>query len=237
MPDGTQAAQTLDGANAYKRAWVQTGQDSILKTYRNAVNNYNANYNIPKPPPPPSSFTVASGGDRISLIWSDNADSYPHFNGYVVYRSEGTVMDPKSTYVKIFECDKSNLVHNFDDRSASRGFDYYYYIQSKDDGTQNDVQPGVPLYSSMFWTLTNRPASLQRPAILPGPVAFDTTYWTTGSSEACALPGSCNLRFIEALRVSALQAWLALHRGPSIRRALPKRSPRQSSFEFCTVCG
>jgi hypothetical protein len=149
------------------------------------------------PPPPPQSFTVSSGGDRISLSWSDNADNYPHFNGYVIYRSQGTVMDPKSEYGKLFECDKSNLVHNFDDRSAVRGFDYYYYIQSKDDGTQNDVQPGIPLYSSMFWTLTNSPASLQRPAIT-GPLPFDTTtYWKALTSMGAWASGTTYLKYDE----------------------------------------
>jgi hypothetical protein len=194
LPDGSQAPQTLDGANTYKRVWVQTGIDSILKTYKNAVNNYNSGYTLPMPPPPPQSFTIASGGDRISLSWSNNADSYPHFGGYVIYRSQGTVMDPKSEYVKIFECDNSNLVHSFDDKTASRGFDYYYYIQSKDDGTQNDVQKGVPLYSSMFWTLSNRPASLQRPAISAGPLPFDTTYWKPVASMGIWTSGSTYLR-------------------------------------------
>jgi hypothetical protein len=194
MPDGSQAAQTLDGANTYKRVWVQTGIDSIIKTYRGALNNYNSGYTLPMPPPPPQSFTVTSGGDRITLSWSDNADSYPHFNGYVIYRSQGTVMDPKSEYIKIFECDKSNLVHSFNDRTASRGFDYYYYIQSKDDGTQNDVQSGVPLYSSMFWTLTNRPASLQRPAITTGPLPFDTSSWKAVESMGIWTPGTTYLK-------------------------------------------
>jgi hypothetical protein len=195
MPDGSQAAQSLAGANTYKQAWVQSGIDSILKTYRNAINNYNSGYKIPMPPPPPQSFTVTSGGDRISLSWSDNADSYPHFNGYVIYRSMGTVMDPKSEYDKIFECDKSNLVHNFDDKTAQRGFDYYYYVQSKDDGTQNDVQPGTPLYSSMFWTLTNTAASLQRPAIPPGPLPFDTTYWKPVALKGAWAPSTSYSRY------------------------------------------
>jgi len=177
MPDGSQAPQTLDGANTYKQMWVQSGVDSIVQAYRNAMANYAAGYNIPKPPPPPSSFTVTSGGNRIHLEWSDNPDAAPHFNGYVVYRSEGTAMNPLSRYVQIFECDKSTVAHSFDDVTAKRGFDYYYYVQSKDDGTQNVTQPGRPLYSSLFWTITSQPATLQRPAIPAGPVPFDTTQW------------------------------------------------------------
>jgi hypothetical protein len=177
MPDGSLAPQTLDGANAYKRAWVETGKDSIIKTFRCAMINYASGYNPPQPPPPPETFTVTSGGNRILLEWAANADAVPHFDGYVIYRSEATVMNPLSVYNKIFECSKSNVVHSFDDVTAKRGFDYYYYIQSKDDGTQNQIDPGRPLYSSLFWTMTNYQANLQRPAVPPGPVAFDTTHW------------------------------------------------------------
>lgn len=177
MPDGSQAPKTLDGANLYKRKWVETGKDSILKTFNNAVENYKAGYNIALPPPPPNQFIVSSGGDRISLSWSDNAASWPHFDGYVIYRSTGNITDPLTKYEKIFECEKSNVVHSYNDRTPQRGFDYYYYVQSKDDGTQNDVELGKPLYSSSAWTVTSQPATLQRPAIPNGPLPFDTTYW------------------------------------------------------------
>jgi len=161
LPDGS---ATTDH-NLYKRRWVETGRDSILKTYRNAMRNYSSGYTLPQPPPPPSQFTVTSGGDRIQLTWANNATADPHFDGYVIHRSEGNVLNYTTVYEKIFECDKSNVVHSFDDVMAKRGFDYYYYIQSKDDGTQNDVNPGIPLYSSLFWTVTNVPANLQRPAV------------------------------------------------------------------------
>ncbi|MDZ7288368.1 MAG: hypothetical protein ONB44_00355 [candidate division KSB1 bacterium] len=161
LPDGSPAPDH----NAYKKAWVFTGRDSILKTYRAAMKNYQSGYKIPQPPPPPQQFTVTSGGDRIQLKWADNAATDPHFDGYVIYRSEGNVLGWRTVYEKIFECNKSNVVHSFDDVTAKRGFDYYYYIQSKDDGTQNLMEPGKPLYSSLFWTVTSVPATLQRPAV------------------------------------------------------------------------
>jgi len=162
LPDGS----TTTDYNLYKRRWCETGKDSILKTFKAAKQMYNSGYSLAKAPPPPSNFTVSSGGDRIQLSWSDNADSWPHFNGYAIYRSRGNVLDYQSEYEKIFECEKSNVVHNFDDVTAIRGFDYYYYIQSKDDGTVNEVEPGKPLYSSLFWTVTSAAANLQRPAVL-----------------------------------------------------------------------
>ncbi|MBN1302398.1 MAG: hypothetical protein JW995_14370 [Melioribacteraceae bacterium] len=159
-PDGS----TTTDHNEYKNEWVFTGRDSIIQTYRNAINNFKSGYTLPQPPPAPDEFVVTSGGDRIKLEWSDNAESHPHFDGYVIYRSEGSVLDYNTRYQKIFECDASDAVNSFDDLTAARGFDYYYYIQSKDDGTQNQAEPGKPLYSGMFWTITSIPANLQRPA-------------------------------------------------------------------------
>lgn len=161
MPDGS----TTTNFNLYKRKWVETGKDSILKTFYSAVKNFKAGYKLPQPPPPPEQFYVYSGGDRIALSWSDNAANDPHFNGYVVYRSLGNVTNPQTKYEKIFECEKSNAVHAFDDVTAVRGFDYYYYVQTKDDGTQNVIDSGQPLFSNMVWTVTSQPATLQRPAV------------------------------------------------------------------------
>jgi hypothetical protein len=159
LPGGS---ETTDH-NAYKRAWVETGVDSIMKMFDHAAANYAVNYVIPQPPPPPETFTVQSGGDRISLSWGSNAVGTEGFDGYVIYRSEGNVMDPKTVYEKVKQFDGADAPHAWDDTTAVRGFDYYYYIQSKTDGSASN---GVPLYSSLFWTLTSVAATLQRPAIL-----------------------------------------------------------------------
>ena len=153
---------TTTDADEYKMKWVQTGVDSLLSTFGMAVNMFNDNYNINHPPSPPKLFEVKSGGDRIILSWEgDDAESHPYFDGYAIYRS---ISKSDTTYEKIFECNRSDLVNRYEDMSALRGFDYYYYIVSKDDGTQNQVKPGVPLLSSKFYTMTNKPAYLRRPA-------------------------------------------------------------------------
>ena len=157
MPDGSSTTNHTE----YKKAWVLTCKDSLFKMFRSAITNYESGYDVPKPPPPPNEFTIRSGGDRIRLSWADNAASASNFDGYVIYRSEGSVMQPKTVYEKLWECDAGNTVHAFDDTSAVRGFDYYYYIQSKSDGSDNN---GIPQYSGMFWTLTSVPAYLRRPA-------------------------------------------------------------------------
>jgi hypothetical protein len=204
MPDGSLGSDH----NAYKRAWCETGADSILQVYRSAKANFESNYTLPSAPPAPSEFTVTSGGDRIRLTWADNATSDPHFDGYVIYRSEGNVKDYRTKYEKIFECDASNVVHEFDDVLASRGFNYYYYIQSKDDGSQNEVHPGTPLYSSLFLTLTATEAYLRRPAgllidqvrVVPNPYDIRARMWQFGEDAQFdrlafyELPPLCKLK-------------------------------------------
>lgn len=185
----------------YKNAWVKTAVDSIHQTFRRAIQNFNGNYTIPQPPPPPSLFEVSSGGDRILLSWADNAVSSPRFDGYTIYRAIGK---PDTQYVEIFSCNRSNVVHTFDDVTARRGFDYYYYIVSKDDGSAHS---GVPLVSSKFYTMTNAPAFLRRPAaddladirVVPNPfnIRARTLQFGTEAPDRLAffgLPPECTIK-------------------------------------------
>lgn len=151
---------TTTDRNRYKNTWVFSGKDSLFQAFYRAKDNFSKNFVIPQAPPPPSQFNVNSGGNRISLSWADNAASWPNFNGYRIYRSEGRT---DTTYDLIFECDKAGAVTSFDDKTARRGFNYYYYIQTKDNGSTNTVQPGVPMVSSRYLTMTTRPAFLTRP--------------------------------------------------------------------------
>lgn len=193
----------------YQRSWVFSGIDSIIQTFKNARTNFRSGYNIPKAPPPPSWFKVLSGGDRIQLLWADNADAAPHFNGYVIYRANGVVKDYRAVYEKVFEfTGTTNVPHSFDDTAAVRGFNYYYYIQSKDDGTQNEVKPGVPLYSSLFLTMTTVSANLLRPAgnllgevrVVPNPYDIRARKWQFGETGPYdrimfyGIPPKCRLK-------------------------------------------
>lgn len=157
LPDGS----TTSDPDEYKEMWVKTGRDSLMQVFRNAISNFENEYEIPSPPPPPSTFEVNSGGDRIVLSWADNATSYSNFDGYEVWRAIGK---SDTTFEKIFSCDASNVTHRYEDTSARRGFDYYYYVSTKDGGSENMIEPGVPLTSSKFFTMTNLPAYLRRPA-------------------------------------------------------------------------
>jgi hypothetical protein len=96
--------------------------------------------------------------NKISLSWSNNAESWPNFKGYRIYRASGK---PDTLYTKIFECDLNNLVNSFNDITVLPGIGYYYYIQSYDDGSTNNFNPSEPLVSSKFYTMTNKAAFLR----------------------------------------------------------------------------
>ncbi|MBN1895498.1 fibronectin, partial [bacterium] len=204
MPDGS----TTTNHTEYKKAWVLTCRDSLMQTFRRALRNFKSGYAIPQPPPPPKTFEVASGGDRITLSWSNEAESDPNFDGYVIYRSEGNVLVPKTVYREIFRCGNADAVNTFNDTTAVRNFDYYYFIQSKNDGSTNDIEPGKPLTSGMFWTLTTRPARLLRTAadslsqvrVVPNPYDIRARVWQFGKDSQYdriafnGLPPMCKIR-------------------------------------------
>jgi len=158
LPNGS----TTTDRNVYKNTWVFTGKDSLFQTFRRARQNFGNGYSIPEPPPPPDRFEVRSGGNRILLTWSSSAETWPNFDGYLLYRAEGRT---DSNYTLIFRCEKENVVNSFEDKTARRGQTYFYYIQTKDDGSTNDIAPGVPLVSNKFYTKTSvsNPAFLTRP--------------------------------------------------------------------------
>jgi len=154
LPDGSEATNR----EQYKNEWIFTGRDSLFKTLKSAKDNYESGYTIAHPPPPPDEFNVNSGGDRISLSWSNTAESWPAFTGYKVYRA---LFTPDTTFTEVFACGPGTpnaLTNNYDDKAPIRGFDYYYYVTTFDDGSTGEV-----LESSRFYTQTNEPAFLRRP--------------------------------------------------------------------------
>jgi len=201
LPDGSVSTDAAE----YKKLWVQTGEDSILQTFHRAAANYESQYRISLPPPPPDQFEVNSGGDRIILTWSATAESDAVFDGYEIYRA---VNRPDTLYEKIFSCDGSSIVNRFEDRTAQRGFDYYYYIVTKDDGSRNDAHPGEPLRSSRFYTMTSEPAYLRKAAVkttldsirvVPNPFYVGASALQFGSSTPdrlafFGLPPECIIR-------------------------------------------
>ena len=156
---------TTTDRNEFKDTWVFTGRDSIMKAFARVQQTYENGLIVDPAPPPPQTFTVTSGGDRITLTWADNAETYAHFAGYKLYRSMDT---PDTSFTLLYECGQGTgnpLTHQYDDRGAARGFDYYYYITSFDDGSVNTIKPGTTIESNLFWTRTTEPAYLRR---MPG---------------------------------------------------------------------
>lgn len=182
-PDGS----TPSDKDEYKDSWVFTGEDSILQTFDRAIATFNNDYQVPLPPPPPEEFNVVSGGDQITLNWASNAENHPGFMGYKVFRA---IHKPDTTYEEIFSCELPNITNTFADVKAKRGFEYYYYIVSYDDGNSNQVSPGTPLYSSKFYTMTNSSAKLKRPPgetlddirVVPNPFNIRASELQFGSS-------------------------------------------------------
>lgn len=201
LPNGT----TTTDYNAYKKAWIFTGRDSILKTFQNAKRNFDNNYNVPQAPPPPKKVAIISGG-QIQVTW-ENADNYasaPHRGGFVVYRAEGSVMDWTSIYAKIFETNDPSVTSCYD-TSAHRGFDNFYYVLTKDDGTQI---PGETLYSGPSWTFSNTGAvmgmnpgtALNNVRVVPNPYDVRGRFFQFGDLAQYdrlyfyGLPPYCKLR-------------------------------------------
>ena len=154
---------TTDDRDLYKNAWVYTGADSIMQSFRRALANYNMDFNIPQPPLPPALFEVTSGGDKIMLNWTPSeSESESNFSGYRIYRAVGT---PDTIFQKIAELPPGS--DYYEDKSAARGFSYYYYISSYTDGSLNTAgiaNPTGSLESGRFYTMTSRAAFLKRKA-------------------------------------------------------------------------
>lgn len=198
MPDGS---STTD-RDVFKDAWIMTGKDSLFKIFGLARKNYENNLEIPQPPPPPDFFEISSGGDRINLSWSNNAESWPGFAGYRIFRA---VAKPDTFYTELFACgqgtDNPEIVNEYNDTSATRGFSYYYYIVSFDDGSNSN---GRVLQSSLFWTRTQEPAFLRRPAgesisdfrIVPNPFYIRKQQFPGEPDKITFLniPGQCTIK-------------------------------------------
>ncbi len=196
LPDGSSPADRHE----YKDYWVYTGIDSLIQTFQRARENYRSGFDIPSPPPPPATFNVNGQGDRIALSWDSNAEVSGGFAGYKIYRA---IFQSDTTFDLIY--DGPAGVNTFDDITAVRGFDYYYYIVSYDDGTNSN---GHPLVSSKFYTMTNKPASLKRPPgkrlddirIVPNPYSISarsSQYGTELGKDRIMflnIPGKCTIR-------------------------------------------
>ena len=206
------------GKNLYKNSWVFTGADSIIQTFKRAKYNFDlmeSGQALPETPRPPSIFNVTSGGDRIIIDWTNEAESSPGFDGYNLYRlkfkpdttlfaynvNQGLLNPIDESIATLWRLDAGQ--NEFQDVTAERGFDYFYFLEAFDNGT-NDIKI---LNSSKFYTITNKAASLKRPAgesfedirVVPNPYHISSRDFQYGVSAPDRLmflniPPKCKIR-------------------------------------------
>ncbi len=202
---GVNYGSTTSDRDEFKNAWVYTGADSIMNTYRRAFSNYNMNFEIPQAPQPPSFFEVNSGGDKIALNWGASAsENESNFGGYRIYRSIG-----KRDTIFNMVAEVNSDVHSYEDRAASRGFSYYYYVVAITDGSLNTAgiaNPTGVLESGKFYTMTNKAAFLKRKAgeelsdirIVPNPYNIRAIHYQyTGEPDKIMfldIPAYCKIK-------------------------------------------
>jgi hypothetical protein len=193
---------------------VLSGRDSLFQSFRRALASYAVGYQIPRPPLPPKSFTINSGGDKISLAWEVYGTG-PTTTGFRIYRSIGRVDGP---FTLLYTAGPSE--RSYEDRSAVRGDAYYYYLQCVGDPAQNSgagLTPNTALLSSANWTLTFEPAFLRRQAgntagpenmdsirVVPNPYAVNgkLKFFGTGQEDRVYffnIPGYCTIRVFTEL--------------------------------------
>ena len=181
-----------------KNMWAMTARDSLFKTFRRAIANYESNYNIPQPPLPPKEFHVTSGTDKVILNWQTYSDAQPQ--GFEVYRAQNNYYGAVTNdfqYERIASLGPD--ARAFEDTDVNRGISYFYYIQAV--GEENadptgNTPTGVPLKSNRYFAQTYDPAFLKRS---PG----------TSLSDARVVPNPYDLGSAPDVRWPGIQDRLA----------------------------
>ncbi len=190
---------------AAKNTIVMTGRDSLFQTFHRAIANYQSGYNIPEAPLPPKTFTVTSGGDKISLDWTANG-SDPKLTGFQIYRAVGRY---DSTYHLLYTAGPSET--HYDDTTPIRGLLYFYYIVSVGNASDNNgtgETPAGALISSRYFTQTYNAATLKRQAgtsmnqirVVPNPfyvgAALSRTFGDQQPNRLAFfnIPGQCTIK-------------------------------------------
>lgn len=154
-----QAQLAYRGQSMTKNEWVFTSRDSLFQTFHRAIANYRTNFSAPRAPKPPSQLSVNGGGDRISIEWDIFQGETP--DAFEVYRAQSRVDED---YVLIHTA--PGTARRFDDLTATRGINYFYYVQAVKRGasTGTALTPSGDLRSSRYFGQTFAPTQLKRPA-------------------------------------------------------------------------
>lgn len=179
-----------------KNEWVLTGKDSLMKTFRNALTNFENGYEgIVQPPKPPKNIYIDGGGDRIKIAWETYEDD-PNLTGFKIYRQTGDHVDPLIPPELVYEAGPDE--REFNDTTPVRGVAYYYFIKSVG---QNGLE------SNRHYTQAYIPAYLKRPAgssmkamrVVPNPYILGSSedrLRFSGEPDKLAffnIPGQCTI--------------------------------------------
>jgi hypothetical protein len=193
---------------------VLTGKDSLFQTFRRAIANFKSNWALPLPPDPPKSFTITSGGDKVSLTWDVYNPADPKLKGFQIYRAAGRYDGQYTLIQSAGPADRS-----YDDLAVTRGVANFYYIVSVGDPADNNGAAGTPagvaLTSNRLYTQTYDPAFLKRAAgnangpnamdsirIVPNPFSLSSSLRFQDEADKLAfynIPGYCKIRIYTEL--------------------------------------
>lgn len=180
-----------------KNQWVMTARDSIFQMFFRAQDLYEASnqmteYPIQEAPYAPVRFDIFGRPDAIELRWEPHPGGGPAIDHWELYRATafednllratGEFRTAPTSYgtteiVTGYECiagcpgtpELPPSATSFDDETADRGIDYFYYViavgedQPVDPLAINGTPDGVPLRSSRYLTQSYLPATLKRP--------------------------------------------------------------------------
>jgi len=151
-----------------KNTLLATGRDSLMKVFSIATKRFFKNiqdgrhpFDTPDAPPAPD-LDVTAGPKSVFLTWSDVSDEpdpdtgIKDFSGYRIYRVKDINY---GTYELVWECGGNTGIpveQSFVDTTVQRGFGYFYYVTSYDDGSQNWEEPGESLESGKYLNMTQR---------------------------------------------------------------------------------
>jgi len=164
-PAADSATVKIGDTRLTKNEWVLTSRDSLMNTFEAAVANYKSNYGIPVPPRPPQVFNVKSRAARVELTW-ETYSGEPDPQNWVIFRAKSST---DSVFSKVATL--PGTARLYEDETAVRGIDYYYYLQAVGgevtDNTVYNPHTGTPgmqytLRSNRYYTQTYAPASLKR---------------------------------------------------------------------------
>lgn len=202
-----------------KNELVLTGKDSLFQSFERIADDYENNWEFPKPPLPPNNFTAFSRGGRVDLSWEIPNDA--SLKGFELYRNITGHVDGYldheyfSKYEKIADLDAS--VSTYQDTTLEILEDYYYYLVSVGDDVPANGELNIPahtLKSNRLYTQTYQPVKAfskgepelsDKVRVVPNPFiisADDIKYSGEGNKNRITfvhLPGVCEIKIYTEL--------------------------------------